>query len=257
MKLQQLNTLCMAAIVSSASAFTSLPNNSNEMQLARIHQVTRSKMLMMAAAKEGKSEMCTNDANSDRRNFLQTGVACAGSIFLSMSTPALAEDALQTGGKIRFGDEKIMAPKEHGTTASPVQEDLRYGVSRKTADKICSFNRRFAEYSTYFQGTSFEKTLMTAKENNQLPLTFYDSVTGQALFQAPIGRSAEEFLEESRYHGWPSFRDQEVVWDNVRVLKNSGETVSLAGTHLGHNIPDKAGNRYCINLVSISGNPVA
>lgn len=32
--------------------------------------------------------------------------------------------------------------------------------------------------------------------------------------------------------GWPSFRDQEVVWENVRVLKD-GETVSLTGTHLG------------------------
>ena len=32
--------------------------------------------------------------------------------------------------------------------------------------------------------------------------------------------------------GWPSFRDQEVVWDNVRMLRD-GETVSLTGTHLG------------------------
>ena len=32
--------------------------------------------------------------------------------------------------------------------------------------------------------------------------------------------------------GWPSFRDQEVVWENVRVLKD-GETVSVTGTHLG------------------------
>ena len=31
--------------------------------------------------------------------------------------------------------------------------------------------------------------------------------------------------------------------------------VSLEGTHLGHNLPDKKGNRYCINLVSIAGNP--
>ena len=31
----------------------------------------------------------------------------------------------------------------------------------------------------------------------------------------------------------PSFRDNEVVWENVRVLKNSGETVSVDGTHLG------------------------
>jgi len=56
-------------------------------------------------------------------------------------------------------------------------------------------------------------------------------------------------------HGWPSFRDNEVVWDNgVRVLK-SGEAVSLDGTHLGHNLPDFSGNRYCINLVSVAGNP--
>lgn len=58
------------------------------------------------------------------------------------------------------------------------------------------------------------------------------------------------------YSGWPSFRDNEVVWDNVRVLKNSGETVSIDGTHLGHNLPDRKGNRYCINLVSVAGSPV-
>jgi hypothetical protein len=45
-----------------------------------------------------------------------------------------------------------------------------------------------------------------------------------------------------------------VNWDTVRVLKN-GETVSIDGTHLGHNLPDAAGRRYCINLVSIAGNP--
>ena len=55
-------------------------------------------------------------------------------------------------------------------------------------------------------------------------------------------------------HGWPSFRDQEVVWENVRSLRN-GEMISIDGTHLGHNLPDGKGNRYCINLVSISGNP--
>ena len=55
-------------------------------------------------------------------------------------------------------------------------------------------------------------------------------------------------------HGWPSFRDQEVNWEEVRCLPN-GETVSLAGTHLGHNLPDRHGNRYCINLVSVAGNP--
>lgn len=48
-----------------------------------------------------------------------------------------------------------------------------------------------------------------------------------------------------------------VVWENVRILKGSGETVSVDGTHLGHNLPDRRGNRYCINLVSVAGKPSA
>jgi len=86
-------------------------------------------------------------------------------------------------------------------------------------------------------------------------VTYYDSVTGKPVFVAPRGRTWAEFLEESRDHGWPSFRDQEVIWDNVRCLKD-GEAVSTEGTHLGHNLPDRRGNRYCINLVSVAGNPV-
>lgn len=81
---------------------------------------------------------------------------------------------------------------------------------------------------------------------------FYDSNTGKLLFTAPQERSMEDFLVESRTHGWPSFRDPEVNWENVRVLKD-GETVSADGTHLGHNLPDKSGSRYCINLVCIAG----
>ena len=144
-----------------------------------------------------------------------------------------------------------MAPKAHGTSASPVQSDLLYGVSNKLADKICNYNRHFAEMAGYFQSTNFEDTVLNADG----PITFYDSVTGKPLFVAPIDRSPEEFVQESKVHGWPSFRDQEVVWQNVRVLKNSGETVSVDGTHLGHNLPDRAGNRHCINLVSIAGHP--
>ena len=84
---------------------------------------------------------------------------------------------------------------------------------------------------------------------------FYDSNTGKLLFIAPKGRPFEDFIKESISHGWPSFRDDEVVWDDVRCLPN-GEAVSLDGTHLGHNLPDFSGNRYCINLVSVAGRPV-
>ena len=84
--------------------------------------------------------------------------------------------------------------------------------------------------------------------------TFCDSVTGKPLFKIPSpSRSQYDFLIESESHGWPSFRDDEVVWENVRCLPG-GECVSIDGTHLGHNMPDQFGNRYCINLVSIAGN---
>jgi hypothetical protein len=41
----------------------------------------------------------------------------------------------------------------------------------------------------------------------------------------------QAFLEESEHHGWPSFRDAEVVWENV-LVKPGGETVSINGTHV-------------------------
>ena len=86
-------------------------------------------------------------------------------------------------------------------------------------------------------------------------IIFYDSNTGKPLFMlGPKTRSLQEFIQESLSHGWPSFRDEEVLWESVRCLPN-GESVSVDGTHLGHNLPDSSGNRYCINLVSIAGNP--
>ncbi len=143
-------------------------------------------------------------------------------------------------------DDAIMAPKEHGTCPTPVQASLRWGCDNKLADDICCFNRHYAEPAGYFSTTSWPDDVTEA------PQDYYDPVSGRPLFRAPVGRSRAEFLAESKKHGWPSFRDEEVYWDNVRVLAN-GETVSIDGTHLGHNLPDDAGNRYCINLVSVAG----
>mmetsp|Transcript_29124 Transcript_29124/g.38303 ORF Transcript_29124/g.38303 Transcript_29124/m.38303 type:complete len:158 (-) Transcript_29124:79-552(-) len=150
---------------------------------------------------------------------------------------------------IVYGDESIMSPKAHGTSETPVQENLLYGVSQDTADRICNFNRHYAEHSGYAWQTQWLSTVDTSIET-----TYYDSNTGKPLFIAPKGRTFEDFERESRAHGWPSFRDEEVVWENVRILPN-GEAVSVDGTHLGHNLPDRKGNRYCINLVSVAGQP--
>mgnify|MGYP006127283219 FL=1 len=149
-----------------------------------------------------------------------------------------------------MADESVMAPKAHGTTETPVQQNLRWNCEWKTADKICSFNRHYAEYAGYWESTNFLEEVDREKET-----TYYDSVSGKPLFIAPRGRSFEDFQKESKSHGWPSFRDEEVVWENVRCLKD-GEAISVDGTHFGHNLPDKTGNRYCINLVSVAGRPM-
>jgi len=107
---------------------------------------------------------------------------------------------------------------------------------------ICNYNRHYAEHSGYYEGKP--KFLAEAKKSSKIE--FFDSNTGKLLFTAPVGRSMDDFLIESKAHGWPSFRDNETNWENVRVLPD-GETVSADGTHLGHNLPDRHGNRYCIS----------
>merc|ERR1711924_28344 len=97
---------------------------------------------------------------------------------------------------------------------------MRWGCDPKVADKICCFNRHYAEHSGYWETTNF-----LSSENGEKEITFYDSVTGKPLFVAPRGRTWEQFVCESKAHGWPSFRDEEVIAENVRVLAN-GEAVS-------------------------------
>ena len=125
-----------------------------------------------------------------------------------------------------------MSPKKHGTSDVPVQKDLRWNCDYDTADRICNFNRHYAEHAGYWTTTSFVDEARTEHADKGDPITFYDSNTGKPLFVAPKGRDLESFLVESGKHGWPSFRDEEVVWENVRCL-GDGETVSVDGTHLG------------------------
>jgi hypothetical protein len=67
------------------------------------------------------------------------------------------------------GSESLMAAKAHGTSATPVQDELRWGCDWKTADRICNFNRHYAEHAGYFRSTDLyrpprtEPTLPTLK----------------------------------------------------------------------------------------------
>jgi len=168
----------------------------------------------------------------------------------------ITEPISATFGAPPLGGEDLMSQKPggSGTCVANVQKNLRWGVDRSLADQIGCHTRMYAEQWGYWtsSGVTLEATASAMKPDETI--TFYDSVTGLPLFVAPRGRTMNAFLEESRHHGWPSFRDEEVVQENVRVLAD-GETVSVNGTHLGHNLPDGS-NRYCIDLVSVAGTGV-
>ena len=182
-----------------------------------------------------------------------------GSASSTSSKPSPAEERaverLNKDGKLPvYGPSSIMSQKGHGTYHKAVQRNLRWGCQHSLADRICNYNRHYAENSGYFRGQKqFLKACAAAAKKNET-IQFADSNTGKVLFEAPKNRTMDDFLAESRRHGWPSFRDAEVNWTNVRCLRG-GECVSVDGTHLGHNLPDRA-NRYCINLVSVAGRPV-
>eukprot|EP00439_Symbiodinium_sp_Y106_P055205 s633_g7.t1 len=134
----------------------------------------------------------------------------------------------------------------HGTCVGPPQNPLRWGADYETADRINCFNRHYAEFAGSYKNTGFPEAMAAADAAGDM-MTFYDSITGKPLFIAPKSRNWGDFDRETR---------REVVQENVRVLPD-GEVVSVDGTHLGHNLPDSKGNRYCINLVSVAGMPPA
>ena len=140
-----------------------------------------------------------------------------------------------------LGTERMMSQKEHGTSAVPIQKKLRWMCDEVVAEKICNYNRHSAEFAGYWEQAT---TFLQEESEASGEITFYDSNTGKPLFYGPRERSFSDFVTESKKHGWPSFRDSEVNWDYVRVLPN-GECISVDGTHLGHNLPDWSGNRYC------------
>ena len=132
---------------------------------------------------------------------------------------------------------------------------LRFGAAADyaLADRICCHNHRYAEPAGY-QQLSHVSLFGGARLDENGDNTFYDSVCGKPLFVAPRGRSFAEWRAESLAHGWPSFRPEEVLWENV-VIHDGGRMSSSCGTHLGHNLPSGGADRYCIDLVCVAGTP--
>jgi peptide methionine sulfoxide reductase MsrB len=134
--------------------------------------------------------------------------------------------------------------------ADCLAQSLRFGVDflRNRHAYVCCDNEKWAEPAGSLSRTSFFDEV-------QEQTVFYDAKCGIPLFTLG-SRSLAEFRKESISHGWPSFRDLEVVELGKNVIeRENGEIVSSCGTHLGHNLPDTKGNRYCINLLCVAGSP--
>ena len=148
-----------------------------------------------------------------------------------------------------------------------VQKDLLYGMDRRTtsnylpvrvdeeetlAEAVCCDSRMipFAEPQYTYSAPDIR---LFSKIDHDGITTFYDSVCGLPLFRAPVGRTFEEFEADTTEHGWPSFREQEVITENVVTDKSQEYVFSNCGTHLGSYLPDEEGDRWCIDLACISG----
>jgi len=65
----------------------------------------------------------------------------------------------------------------------------------------------------------------------------------------------DDFIADTQEHGWPSFRDAEVIKENVVTNLTTTLVSSACGTHLGTYLPDSQGPRWCIDLSCIAGPP--
>eukprot|EP00567_Pseudictyota_dubia_P006413 CAMPEP_0197438426 /NCGR_PEP_ID=MMETSP1175-20131217/5433_1 /TAXON_ID=1003142 /ORGANISM="Triceratium dubium, Strain CCMP147" /LENGTH=251 /DNA_ID=CAMNT_0042968159 /DNA_START=98 /DNA_END=853 /DNA_ORIENTATION=- len=146
-----------------------------------------------------------------------------------------------------FAEEQCGGGAPMDSVATFLGATLDYAV----ADRICCNNHRWAERRGYLGEPQVD---LFSRLDPETETVFYDSVCGIPLFVAPRGRTFQEFKEESLHHGWPSFRPQEMVSENVIIHKH-GRMESKCGTHLGHNLPKYGVDRYCIDLVCIAGMP--
>jgi len=70
-----------------------------------------------------------------------------------------------SGGELPIiGSESLMSAKKHGTCESGVQSNLRWNCDSSLADRICCYNRHYAEHSGYFttQSLDFIKFLVSS-----------------------------------------------------------------------------------------------
>ena len=158
------------------------------------------------------------------------------------------------GAPVVMGTEAMMADKGtgHGTSTLPVPDEpaveLRPGygqphlqlqpplrrVRRLLGRETTFLSEESASWRDHLQPTQHRQAALLRPEGSRLGLV-REGVPGARLALVP------------RLGGQLGARARAA---QRRVHQR------LDGTHLGHNLPDGSGNRYCINLVSVAGRPL-
>jgi len=202
--------------------------------------------------------------NIDRVQIWAEGAA--GKVHLEIQSISIVGP---NGSLLLAQQSPVQPPASNDYCQGPVQSDLRFNISTRDtpetlsqyvdgnetlAEAVCCDRRTEALAEPRFTYMAPDISLFTKVDANGVT-TFYDSVCGVPVFKAPVGRTLAAFKADTEEHGWPSFRPQEVVQENIKTDKTTGYVTSSCGTHLGSYLPDEQGDRWCIDLSCIAGRP--
>lgn len=119
---------------------------------------------------------------SSQWNYKKIAASSIVSVYglLLLNTLKDRASAKASGYPVVGGDD-IMSKKAHGTSGVPVQSKLRWNCDVALADRICNYNRNWAENAGYWSSpsVSFLKEIDEDSVRVNGPIKFYDSVTGK------------------------------------------------------------------------------
>ena len=121
--------------------------------------------------------------------------------------------------------KRHITPHHAGTSATPVQRlkvEPRRG-RRPTGSAISTGTTR----SSRATGSRRPSSRRSPRRRAKSPSTTRTRQRAVHRAQGPV--ASEQFVKESRVHGWPSFRDDEVNWITSRAP--DGGAVSIDGRH--------------------------
>lgn len=101
----------------------------------------------------GNTDSQANSFNKSYKKFLKKTskllltTTTLSSVYLTSSILSNQQVDAKSSEYPIYGSDEIMKKKEHGTSDKQVQQKLRWGCDVALADKICNFNRNWAEFA--------------------------------------------------------------------------------------------------------------